>query len=140
MRLSASGLLLGDGSYGVSGEAGRLSILSFLDLSGRPSVILNGGRNHCKCNFSPSDQMHYSLPPSFDVGDVEVDDENICTFDLLGIAARYPELDRFLSVYASSNNDNLHLTFLLLQNGHQRTVRKTLQIFPTDDFFRTWGT
>ncbi|KRZ82172.1 hypothetical protein T08_14436 [Trichinella sp. T8] len=87
MRLSASGLLLGDGSYGVSGEAGRLSILSFLDLSGRPS-------------------MHYSLPPSFDVGDVEVDDENICTFDVLGIAARYPELDRFHSVYASSNNDN----------------------------------
>ncbi|KRY05342.1 hypothetical protein T12_14236 [Trichinella patagoniensis] len=61
-------LLSGDGSYGVSGEAGRLSILSFLDLSGRPS-------------------MHYSLPPSFDVGDVEMDDDNICTFDLLGIAA-----------------------------------------------------
>ncbi|KRY04412.1 hypothetical protein T12_8485 [Trichinella patagoniensis] len=68
MRLSVPGLLSGDGSYGVSGEAGRLSILSFLDLSGRPS-------------------MHYSLPPSFDVGDVEMDDDNICTFDLLGIAA-----------------------------------------------------
>ncbi|KRY44943.1 hypothetical protein T03_17091 [Trichinella britovi] len=74
------------------------------------------------CAGNHTDQMHYSLPPSFDVGDVEVDDENICTFDVLGIAARYPELGRFHSVYASSNNDNVRLTFLLLQNGHQRTL------------------